>query len=193
MSANSPLLCGINSDSQGARATSSNVGRHSISSYDSSRSICSAIITGTEDNITTTSSLPNPLVDKLVDIPGYPTTGDDSLLDLEHDIDKITSTPMSVPPPDVTYTSPVDDAISQRSPSHSSGEGTPLLGRLDPDSMHIENNFPEDPEFTQVVQQTENAIDEGMYPMRIYQGSSGSYFAKDRTGVSLSLSSSINE
>ena len=46
-----------------------------------------------------------------------------------------------------------------------------------------ENDFPEDIEFSQVVHHVELAIDYGVYPERIKQGSSGSYFAKDCNSV----------
>lgn len=46
------------------------------------------------------------------------------------------------------------------------------------------NDFPEDPEFEVVVRQAEVAIECSIYPERIYQGSSGSYFVKDSQGVS---------
>ncbi|XP_041056312.1 phosphatidylinositol 4-kinase type 2-beta isoform X2 [Carcharodon carcharias] len=41
------------------------------------------------------------------------------------------------------------------------------------------NHFPEDPEFTDIVLRAEQAIESGVYPERISQGSSGSYFVKD--------------
>ncbi|KAM9618670.1 phosphatidylinositol 4-kinase type 2-alpha isoform 3-T3 [Trichechus inunguis] len=44
------------------------------------------------------------------------------------------------------------------------------------------NEFPEDPEFGAVVRQAELAIERGIFPERIYQGSSGSYFVKDPQG-----------
>lgn len=47
------------------------------------------------------------------------------------------------------------------------------------------NDFPEDPEFEVVVRQAEVAIECCIYPERIYQGSSGSYFVKDSQGVSV--------
>ena len=95
------------------------------------------------------------------------------------------------PPPDVTFApgvpGPSDTSLpdSPRSPRRGNGEGTPLLGRLDFDYGYIENNFPDDPEFTQVIRQSESAIDEGVFPERIYQGSSGSYFVKNIEGVSI--------
>ena len=45
------------------------------------------------------------------------------------------------------------------------------------------NEFPEDPEFEAVVRQAELAIERCIFPERIYQGSSGSYFVKDPQGV----------
>ncbi|KAL7845426.1 hypothetical protein AOLI_G00236180 [Acnodon oligacanthus] len=44
------------------------------------------------------------------------------------------------------------------------------------------NEFPEDPEFREIVRKAERAIEDGIYPERIYQGSSGSYFVKDSQG-----------
>lgn len=44
------------------------------------------------------------------------------------------------------------------------------------------NNFPEDPDFTDTVQMAEQAIEDGVFPERISQGSSGSYFVKDPKG-----------
>lgn len=51
--------------------------------------------------------------------------------------------------------------------------------------MFNRNFFPEDPEFQQVIREAEEAIEHGIYPERIRQGSSGSYFVKNRNGVSL--------
>ncbi|XP_035281564.1 phosphatidylinositol 4-kinase type 2-beta-like [Anguilla anguilla] len=53
----------------------------------------------------------------------------------------------------------------------SSGSGTAEL-----------NSFPEDPEFAEVVRSAEQAIENGIFPERISQGSSGSYFVKDPKG-----------
>lgn len=46
------------------------------------------------------------------------------------------------------------------------------------------NYFPGDPEFTKIIRQVEDGIEAGVYPQRISQGSSGSYFAKNAQGVS---------
>lgn len=45
------------------------------------------------------------------------------------------------------------------------------------------NHFPEDPEFADIIQRAEQAIETGVFPERISQGSSGSYFVKDPKGV----------
>lgn len=45
--------------------------------------------------------------------------------------------------------------------------------------------FTDDPQFNEVLNQAQIAIDHEVYPERIYQGSSGSYFVKNRRGVSL--------
>ncbi|MBN3315943.1 P4K2B kinase, partial [Atractosteus spatula] len=44
------------------------------------------------------------------------------------------------------------------------------------------NSFPEDPEFAEIIQTAEHAIENGVFPERISQGSSGSYFVKDPKG-----------
>merc|ERR1719370_2180548 len=75
-------------------------------------------------------------------------------------------------------------------------ENTPLIGQsrrgrqrseyedLDDDNF---NTWPNDPVFTDLIQQAEAAIDQGVYPTRIYQGSSGSYFVKNREGVTIGV------
>ncbi|KAJ9578742.1 hypothetical protein L9F63_005031, partial [Diploptera punctata] len=59
-------------------------------------------------------------------------------------------------------------------------ENQPLLGRMESDVTF--NNFPDDPQFSDLVRQAEIAIDNSIYPERIYQGSSGSYFVKNPAG-----------
>ena len=41
----------------------------------------------------------------------------------------------------------------------------------------------DDPQFSDIVRAAELAIEHGIYPERIYQGSSGSYFVKDAQEV----------
>lgn len=67
-------------------------------------------------------------------------------------------------------------------------EQRPLLGRsrsrMDSHSdTEYQGNHFDDPEFTSIIHSAEQAIDVGILPERIYQGSSGSYFVKDKEGV----------
>lgn len=49
----------------------------------------------------------------------------------------------------------------------------------------VKNTFiADDPDFSDLVWQAETAIDNGIFPERISQGSSGSYFVKNHAGVS---------
>lgn len=48
--------------------------------------------------------------------------------------------------------------------------------------VKIDNNFEDDPEFNNIIREAEQAIEDGVYPQRISQGSSGSYFVFDSTG-----------
>lgn len=45
--------------------------------------------------------------------------------------------------------------------------------------------FVDDPQFAELVSQADLAIEHGIYPERIYQGSSGSYFVKNVSSVSI--------
>ncbi|XP_055766308.1 phosphatidylinositol 4-kinase type 2-beta-like isoform X2 [Salvelinus fontinalis] len=49
------------------------------------------------------------------------------------------------------------------------------------------NHFPDDPEFGDIIQRAEQAIEGGVFPERISQGSSGSYFVKDSKGKILGV------
>ncbi|KAM8911367.1 phosphatidylinositol 4-kinase type 2-alpha isoform 2-T2 [Lycaon pictus] len=55
------------------------------------------------------------------------------------------------------------------------------------------NEFPEDPEFEAVVRLAELAIERCIFPERIYQGSSGSYFVKDPQGKIIAVFKPKNE
>lgn len=70
-------------------------------------------------------------------------------------------------------------------------ENQPLLGRMPCEMMC--NMFPDDPEFSEIVKQAEIAIDNGIYPERIYQGSSGSYFVKNPSGKIIGVFKPKNE
>ncbi|XP_072319059.1 phosphatidylinositol 4-kinase type 2-alpha [Eucyclogobius newberryi] len=74
-----------------------------------------------------------------------------------------------------------------------SRERQPLLERgASPRDPH-HNEFPEDPEFREIIRKAERAIEEGIYPERIYQGSSGSYFVKDSQGKIIGVFKPKNE
>ena len=60
------------------------------------------------------------------------------------------------------------------------GEIQPLLNTHDV----TRNQFPDDPDFNDLIQHVETAIDQGIFPQRITQGSSGSYYVKNCKNVS---------
>lgn len=78
---------------------------------------------------------------------------------------------------------------------HRNSENRPLLtgsGNLSDDQqnysdfVHLScNHFDNDPEFNDIVKQVEFAIDHNILPQRIYEGSSGSYFAKNPSYVKI--------
>ncbi|KPP66056.1 phosphatidylinositol 4-kinase type 2-alpha-like [Scleropages formosus] len=84
--------------------------------------------------------------------------------------------------------------VSAGSPGRSR-ERQPLLERDrggSPRDAH-RNEFPEDPEFREIIRRAERAIEEGIFPERIYQGSSGSYFVKDSQGKIIGVFKPKNE
>lgn len=102
--------------------------------------------------------------------------------------------PSAVLLPDVTFVhSPVTPLGKNGSALSSSGshpvprhrESQPLLARrMESDGANVINNtFPDDPEYTAVIREAENAIDNDVEPERIAQGSSGSYFVRDSEGL----------
>lgn len=87
----------------------------------------------------------------------------------------------------------VDFAGSSSVPDTSvfvSCESQPLLKSVNEtlnDSGDFTNTFPDDPQFSNVVREAENAIDAGVNPERIVQGSSGSYFVKNIDGKKIAV------
>ncbi|CAG0883484.1 unnamed protein product [Darwinula stevensoni] len=71
------------------------------------------------------------------------------------------------------------------SPRRSAREYQPLLRKMEMDM--VDNYFPDDPAYSDVVRQAERAIEMGIYPERIYQGSSGSYFVKSPQGKKIAV------
>ncbi|XP_020900232.1 phosphatidylinositol 4-kinase type 2-alpha isoform X2 [Exaiptasia diaphana] len=49
------------------------------------------------------------------------------------------------------------------------------------------SNVIDDPEFAAIIRSVEQAIDNGILPQRIYQGSSGSYFVKNKEGKTVGV------
>jgi len=69
----------------------------------------------------------------------------------------------------------------------SSSENTPLLLRSDQFRVGIisGNYDADDREFERIFRDVEQAIDRAIYPQRISQGSSGSYFVRNSDGVGI--------
>ncbi|XP_003742948.1 phosphatidylinositol 4-kinase type 2-beta [Galendromus occidentalis] len=69
----------------------------------------------------------------------------------------------------------------------STKENQPLLKRMGDDSLDFAETYQDDPEFAALIHDAESAIENGIMPERIYQGSSGSYYVKsvqqERIGV----------
>jgi len=97
--------------------------------------------------------------------------------------------------PDVSYNSGSGSGRTPRQKKSRRGENTPLIGarrsrnRSEYEDLDDEtfNNWPNDPSFTELVRQAEAAIDQGVDPVRIYQGSSGSYFVKNSQGKTIGV------
>nr|XP_060624201.1 phosphatidylinositol 4-kinase type 2-alpha [Anolis sagrei ordinatus] len=73
------------------------------------------------------------------------------------------------------------------------GQGAAALAASSRGEREHRNEFPDDPEFAEVVRQAEQASERGIYPERIYQGSSGSYFVKDPQGKIIGVFKPKNE
>lgn len=89
-----------------------------------------------------------------------------------------------------SYSTAIISSSSKKYDNRSS-EQRPLLGRNRSrnmescsDSEYGSGNVFDDPEFAAIIRSVEQAIDHGILPQRIYQGSSGSYFVKNKEGVS---------
>ncbi|XP_056386835.1 phosphatidylinositol 4-kinase type 2-alpha isoform X2 [Hyla sarda] len=96
----------------------------------------------------------------------------------DHPVSPVPLSPAARPHlvPGVVVRIPQSAPIPSPPGSPTERERQPLLER----SQHRDRNcFPEEPEFAEVVKRAERAISRGIFPERIYQGSSGSYFVKD--------------
>ncbi len=63
---------------------------------------------------------------------------------------------------------------------------------ISPYTIYNPNVIADDPAFSDLVRQAEIAIDCGILPERIYQGSSGSYFVKSSVNVSFQKTTLIH-
>ncbi|KRX28295.1 Phosphatidylinositol 4-kinase type 2-beta [Trichinella nelsoni] len=75
-----------------------------------------------------------------------------------------------------------DETIRSIPSLSSRREKVPLLARMS-DSSITHCSFPGDTVFNDMFQQAEEAIEAGVYPKRIAQGSSGSYFVRNVKGI----------
>lgn len=66
---------------------------------------------------------------------------------------------------------------------HKHTHDSPLIRSSSSESSSANRNEFEDREFAALVREIEGAIDLGILPERIYQGSSGSYFTKNKKRV----------
>jgi len=115
---------------------------------------------------------------------------DDALLPEVHVIKKANGV-TSAAPENVIVTSPSRRGMGGQRGAGGSTESQPLLSAHNRSSSYEDidsaldsddNIFTDDPAFNEIVRQAEAAIDAGVYPTRIYQGSSGSYFVRDVDG-----------
>jgi len=115
---------------------------------------------------------------------------DDALLPEVHVIKKANGV-TSAAPENVIVTSPSRRGMGGQRGAGGSAESQPLLSAHNRSSSYEDidsaldsddNIFTDDPAFNEIVRQAEAAIDAGVYPTRIYQGSSGSYFVRDVDG-----------
>lgn len=65
----------------------------------------------------------------------------------------------------------------------SGSEEDSLIRRLESTVSVVNNEYPEDCQYTAVILEAEMAIESGILPQRIRQGSSGSYFVHDSRRV----------
>ena len=90
--------------------------------------------------------------------------------------------------PGLNSSTPIEGKLDSQQNNHyvhSNCEQSPLLGKtMDSDSDPSHSYHIDDPEFNGVYRAAEEAIYMGVLPERIYQGSSGSYFVKNKSKVS---------
>ena len=110
---------------------------------------------------------------------------DGPLVTLLDEITELSQVPVGATgnPPDVTLLTDCANISPPGSPKRITKESTPLLGRCDQEVNTVYNYFPEDQDYANLFSQVDQAIEHGINPERISQGSSGSYFVKNLDGV----------
>ncbi|KJE96797.1 hypothetical protein CAOG_09035 [Capsaspora owczarzaki ATCC 30864] len=76
---------------------------------------------------------------------------------------------------------------------HQQGESTPLLSPTMDDEGNVLSQPYDDPEFRALLSEVEDAFHAGIHPQRIAQGSSGSYFVRNRQGKIIGVFKPKNE
>ncbi|CAF1374009.1 unnamed protein product, partial [Didymodactylos carnosus] len=90
--------------------------------------------------------------------------------------------------PDVSLVNSTNDTYNH-SQTQYQYKSQQMLTRMDSiDSHHIPwNNITDDANYSDVISQAERAIDGGILPLRIAQGSSGSYFVRNLEGKTIGV------
>ena len=115
----------------------------------------------------------NPNVTKTADLPS----------NIQKQLSLEQSPPLLNPQPSVStaHSVPIEANVRVRK-----NEKTPLLVRNSQEASQT-FQYPQDPEFSGILNEVECAVEQGVYPERIMQGSSGSYFVKNLAGVCIRL------
>lgn len=113
------------------------------------------------------------------------------LLDLASDSRVNGSETLSYHSDPSSYSTAIISGSGKKKYDSRTSEQRPLLGRGRSRNMEsfsdseYGSNTIDDPEFAAIIRSVEQAIDSGVLPQRIYQGSSGSYFVKNKETVSI--------
>lgn len=165
-------------------------------------------LTGGEDEVNSNLASTSNIFDAIESISSYPGDGGSKQRERMNSVDS-TSSIRSYDStgvesahsgeallPDVSYNSSSGPGRTPKQKKSRRGENTPLIrgvrasrNRSEYEDLDDEtfNNWPNDPSFTELVRQAEAAIDGGFDPIRIYQGSSGSYFVKNTEGKTIGV------
>lgn len=172
-----PAVIGDTSKSPPTSAPANAVDRSSPSIYTVpiSASVGQLVIGDASDAILA-STTPIPLSSPPISAPDRTCSTVDSVGSQEPLLPDVTFGGASGPPV-FTVGSPCAGAAAR--------ENQPLLSSMDNDYSF--NHWPDDSTFTDLVRQAEMAVENGIYPERISQGSSGSYFVRNPENVVIAV------